>query len=96
MRSGDTSGAPRANGRIAPAARAAQGARSSGRDPAVVRRWVEESCATQGVPVKVTDPAALHRVGVLLSAGREPVLVRAARSGAGATGRSAPPASALD
>lgn len=31
-----------------------------------VAAWVEASCADQGVPVKVTDPAALRRVSVLL------------------------------
>jgi len=31
-----------------------------------VREWVERSCAEQGVPVAVTDPATLGRIGVLL------------------------------
>jgi len=29
--------------------------------------WVAKSCAAQGVPVKVTDPAVLRQVGVLLT-----------------------------
>lgn len=33
--------------------------------------WVAESCAVQGVPVKVTDPTVLRRVGVLLSGAAE-------------------------
>lgn len=28
--------------------------------------WVQESCAAQGVPVKVSDPVVVDRVGVLL------------------------------
>lgn len=28
--------------------------------------WVEASCAAQGVPVRVTDPGVIARVGVLL------------------------------
>jgi len=35
--------------------------------PAVVE-WVRASCAEQGVPEKVTDPAVLREVGVLLGA----------------------------
>lgn len=31
-----------------------------------VREWVERTCAEQGVPVKVTDPATLRKVAVLL------------------------------
>ena len=38
--------------------------------------WVEASCASQGVPVKVTDPMVVRRVGTLLGA-----------SGAGVRGR---------
>lgn len=30
--------------------------------------WVASSCAAQGVPVKITDPEAVRRVGVLLRA----------------------------
>lgn len=33
---------------------------------ALVRRMVEDSCAEQGVPVKVTDPLTLRRVATLL------------------------------
>ena len=38
---------------------------------AVVREWVERSCAAQGVPVFVTDVVVVGRVGVLLG-GRVP------------------------
>jgi hypothetical protein len=30
------------------------------------RAWVEASCARQGVPVKVTEPAAVEAVAALL------------------------------
>lgn len=30
--------------------------------------WVASSCAAQGVPVKVTDPTVVRRVGTLLGA----------------------------
>ena len=30
--------------------------------------WVEASCAAQGVPVRVTDPGVIARIGVLLGA----------------------------
>jgi len=36
----------------------------------VVRRWVEESCAAQGVAVKVTDSEAVGWVSALLREGR--------------------------
>lgn len=35
-----------------------------------VRAWVEASCLAQGVPVVVSDPAVVARVGALLGAGR--------------------------
>lgn len=35
-------------------------------DPNWLAGWVAASCAAQGVPVKVTDPGVLFRVGVLL------------------------------
>lgn len=35
-----------------------------------VRAWVEQTCAAQGVPVVVSDPAVVSRVGVLLGPGR--------------------------
>lgn len=38
-----------------------------------VRRWVEASCAAQGVPVKVTDALVVRRVGMLLGAGSDAV-----------------------
>lgn len=41
-------------------------ARLSGEELAA---WVSESCAAQGVPVFVTDPTVLGRVGALLGGG---------------------------
>jgi len=37
-----------------------------------LKTWVERSCAAQGLPVKVTDPAVLRQVGVLLGCSRPP------------------------
>ena len=39
-------------------------------DPEQVHAMVDESCASQGVPVKVTDPTAVRTVAALLRAGR--------------------------
>jgi hypothetical protein len=47
------------------------GSRSS-RFPEVVRRWVERSCAEQGVAAKVSDAEAVGRVAALLREGRRP------------------------
>lgn len=33
-----------------------------------IAAWVTDSCVAQGVPVRITDPEALRRVGVLLRA----------------------------
>lgn len=45
-------------------------------DPEELVRWVQRSCADQGVPVTVTDAAVVARIGVLMSgsatAGRPP------------------------
>lgn len=41
-------------------------------DPEVVRRWVEEWCAAQGVAVKVAEAGAVERVAALLREGRRP------------------------
>ncbi len=38
----------------------------------VLKAWVQRSCAAQGLPVKVTDPAVLRQVGVLLGRSRPP------------------------
>jgi hypothetical protein len=38
-------------------------------DPEVVRRWVEEWCAAQGVAVKVAEAGAVERVAALLRGG---------------------------
>ena len=38
-------------------------------DPEDLAAWVRESCASQGVPVKVTDVTVVRRVGVLLGTG---------------------------
>lgn len=35
-------------------------------DPSVIRRWVERTCATQGLPVLVTDPGAISQLVTLL------------------------------
>ncbi len=35
-------------------------------DQGILAAWVEASCAAQGVPVRVTDPGVLARIGVLL------------------------------
>lgn len=48
-----------------------------------VREWVEASCTAQGVPVLVSDPGVVARVGVLLGApGRKPAGGRAAPTAA--------------
>jgi len=39
---------------------------------AQVRAFVERTCGAQGLPVKVTDPVVLHKVGVLLGGSRPP------------------------
>ncbi len=44
-----------------------------------VREWVEKSTLAQGVPFKVTDPAVVEAVAVLLGAGRESVEVTDAK-----------------
>lgn len=33
--------------------------------------WVEQACADQGVPVKLSDPLALEKVAELLAQGRK-------------------------
>ena len=33
--------------------------------------WVEQACADQGVPVKLSDPLALAKVAELLAQGRK-------------------------
>ena len=44
----------------------------AGVTPEQIRAWVEASCAQQGVPVAVTDPATVERIVVLLGGtGRE-------------------------
>ncbi len=40
-------------------------------DPEVLAAWVRASCEAQGVPEKVSDPAALRQIGALLGAGAE-------------------------
>jgi hypothetical protein len=40
--------------------------------PGMVRRWVEASCRTQGLPVRVSDGEAVGRAGTLLREGRRP------------------------
>lgn len=41
-------------------------------DLEAVRRWVEESCAAQGLAVKVAEAEALGRAAALLREGRRP------------------------
>lgn len=41
-------------------------------DPDAVRRWVAASCADQGIPFHVSDPAALAKIGVLFTGARAP------------------------
>jgi hypothetical protein len=48
---------------------------------AQVAQWVARSATDQGVPVGVTDHAAVNRVVVLLREGRKPQRVRDAKSG---------------
>jgi hypothetical protein len=43
------------------------------------QRWLEESCRASGVPLKVTDPATIARVAVLLGAGGSVARSNAAR-----------------
>lgn len=46
----------------------ARGPRPGALDPSVVRRWVERTCAEQGLRVTITDPAIIARLVVLLGA----------------------------
>jgi hypothetical protein len=46
----------------------------SGPEPdlaARARAWVERTCAEQGIPVKVSDPATIASVAELLAQGRQ-------------------------
>jgi hypothetical protein len=45
-----------------------------------VRSCVESSCAEQGVPAKVSDPETLGNIAALLVEGRQPVVIRLAKS----------------
>ena len=45
--------------------------------PEVVTAWVEDSCAAQGVPVKVTDPLTVRRVAAILGQDRQSASTRA-------------------
>lgn len=51
-----------------------------------VREWVARSCTEQGVPVKVTDLAALASVGMLLGLPAEPKRAKSAGPGRGQSG----------
>ena len=58
--------------------------------PDELAAWVERSCAAQGVPVRVSDPATVDQVVTLLR-GRTPERSRAQRgSTAGPRGSDAP------
>lgn len=36
-------------------------------DPSVIRRWVEQTCEAQGVPVAVSDSRVLAKLAVLFT-----------------------------
>lgn len=38
--------------------------------PEELAAWVAQSCAAQGLPVKVTDPTVVRRVALLLRSGK--------------------------
>ena len=44
--------------------------------PAVVRAWVERTCAAQGLPADVTDPATVERVVAPLAQTRQTGSIR--------------------
>lgn len=44
--------------------------------PATVAAWVERSCAAQGVPVKVREPAVIAQVAALLGQVRQTASMR--------------------
>lgn len=44
--------------------------------PEVVAAWVERSCAAQGVPVKVREPAVIAQVSALLGQVRQTASMR--------------------
>ena len=50
-----------------------------GLTPEQVKAWVDSSCDSQGVPVRVTDPGVLARVGVLFGVGRGQAAARPSR-----------------
>jgi len=52
--------------------------------PDVLRAWVKRSCAAQGLPVKVSDPAVLRQIGVLFGRSRPPAHLDALGVEAGA------------
>jgi hypothetical protein len=39
--------------------------------PETVAEYVRRSCAEQGVPEKITDPAVLHKIAFLLNLDRK-------------------------
>lgn len=45
-----------------------------------VRQWVQRTCAEQGLPFHVTDPATIARVAATLRSAREERLRRLARA----------------
>jgi len=40
-------------------------------DPEAVRQWVKDSCRTQGIEAKVTDPKTIEKIATLLREGRK-------------------------
>jgi hypothetical protein len=56
-----------------------QPASPPGTDPeraARARAWVEQSCAEQGIPVKISDPQTIVKVAGLLAQGRQKAVKR--------------------
>lgn len=47
------------------------GQESASTPAAHVRKWVEATCAAQGLPAKVDDASVLRAIAVLLTAGRD-------------------------
>ena len=43
----------------------ARGSRNGALDPSVVRRWVERTCAEQGLRVTITDRCAIEQLALL-------------------------------
>ena len=53
----------------------ARGPRLGALDSSVVRRWVERTCAEQGLRVAITDPATIAQLVALIGAAQSSALV---------------------